>query len=703
MAFQNTANLNEIVIAYAGTDPSDITGDWLANAGLATGAGSDQLVQASGYYLAVKAANPDATITLTGHSLGGGLAALVGVFFDVEAHTFDQAPFARSAQDSALFPSSVAQDLRDDLAAQVDQNGNPVYSPEDLAALDQYLALRDANGGIPNASRVTNIRVDGEFVQGFPLDQFSTIGSTRVIPHGPYSDPSIDMHSAALLTAFLQSEATSPEQRLNQVSTIHTDLLPMLFDNDLYASDSKTRTPNFLDRLVRHEAGGTLPSDGAMIQDTDMVTRFNADLWTLAPAGGMTLSDGDPADAGQNNVNQSLIAFAMQKYYEEPTTGTDPLSPLFTALTGAAGSNGVRFDMADVSPQFAQAVAAGQKLDLQQAKGYALYFQQYLTQGDGLDPATEFFTDAERSYIVSFLPHMRDWYVQAGADGMTATDTLNRGAFMLGGTGLDTYDWHTGDGNDRIIDADRQGVIVIHDGMKDLFGAGAFIRQGTSEVWETLAADGSALTFTHNSSWKLRMAGGAEITLDDNWQEGDFGIRRVEIPTQPPATDFTLQGDLKPLDTNPVAAGVQEGYDTLDNLKVGDEADPDREDTLYDSTGNDLIQGHGGDDTLNAWRGGADLLEGGAGSDVIKGEGDLLYADTQAPIAATLVQGETQPGTGERGDWLSAGADADTLIGAAGNDLLLGGEGEDLLIGGADRFGGDAGEAANDAGWRLWA
>ena len=154
-AFGNAPTLaasTEIVIAYAGTDPSDITGDWLANAGLATGAGSDQLVQASRFYLDIQggtSSSSSSTITLTGHSLGGGLAALVGVFFDVEAHTFDQAPFARSAQDSALFPSSVAQDLRDDLTAQVDQNGNPVYSPEDLAALDQYLALRDANGGIP--------------------------------------------------------------------------------------------------------------------------------------------------------------------------------------------------------------------------------------------------------------------------------------------------------------------------------------------------------------------------------------------------------------------------------------------------------------------------------------------------------------------------------------------------------------------------
>ena len=32
---------------------------------------------------------------------------------------------------------------------------------------------------------------------------------------------------------------------------------------------------------------------------------------------------------------------------------------------------------------------------------------------------------------------MRDWYVQAGTGGMSATDTQNRGAFMLGGTGAD--------------------------------------------------------------------------------------------------------------------------------------------------------------------------------------------------------------------------------------------------------------------------
>ena len=79
VAFQNTANLNEIVIAYAGTDPSDITGDWLANAGLATGAGSDQLVQASRFYLDIQGGTSSSTTsTLTGHSRGGHTGQATG-------------------------------------------------------------------------------------------------------------------------------------------------------------------------------------------------------------------------------------------------------------------------------------------------------------------------------------------------------------------------------------------------------------------------------------------------------------------------------------------------------------------------------------------------------------------------------------------------------------------------------------------------
>lgn len=77
---------SEIVISYAGTYDKDFTGDQLANAGLATGLGSAQLLQAVEYYLQVKAANPGppaSTITLTGHSLGG---ARTGAANDTSYH-----------------------------------------------------------------------------------------------------------------------------------------------------------------------------------------------------------------------------------------------------------------------------------------------------------------------------------------------------------------------------------------------------------------------------------------------------------------------------------------------------------------------------------------------------------------------------------------------------------------------------------------
>src|SRR3990167_9139294 len=72
-------NGTEIVISYAGTYDVPLNPftnpDLQADIGLATGAGSQQLLQAAEYYLTVQRQNPGATITLTGHSLGGGLAS----------------------------------------------------------------------------------------------------------------------------------------------------------------------------------------------------------------------------------------------------------------------------------------------------------------------------------------------------------------------------------------------------------------------------------------------------------------------------------------------------------------------------------------------------------------------------------------------------------------------------------------------------
>lgn len=111
VAFQRTTNPNEIVISFAGTEPLRIA-DWSSgNVPLALGFVSDQFRRAVDYYLQVRRDNPNANIIFTGHSLGGGIAALMGVFFGKQAITFNQAPFANTARQGFFGTASGALDV----------------------------------------------------------------------------------------------------------------------------------------------------------------------------------------------------------------------------------------------------------------------------------------------------------------------------------------------------------------------------------------------------------------------------------------------------------------------------------------------------------------------------------------------------------------------------------------------------------------
>ncbi|HSP31874.1 MAG TPA: hypothetical protein VLO13_07700, partial [Halomonas sp.] len=94
---------SEIVISYTGTNGElEGTLDHLvANGPAGTGTFSPQVLAAINFYLQVRDANPGAIISFTGHSLGGGLAALMAVYFGKEATTFAPAPFEASARNVA--------------------------------------------------------------------------------------------------------------------------------------------------------------------------------------------------------------------------------------------------------------------------------------------------------------------------------------------------------------------------------------------------------------------------------------------------------------------------------------------------------------------------------------------------------------------------------------------------------------------------
>jgi Ca2+-binding RTX toxin-like protein len=109
---------NEIVIAYGGTTDENYL-DWIrgnlpAGTGLSTGvAVATQVLQAAELCMKVLTDPQFAgkSITFTGHSLGGGLASLMAVYFNKPAIVFDEAFFLKSA-DSAAVVNSLRTELQ---------------------------------------------------------------------------------------------------------------------------------------------------------------------------------------------------------------------------------------------------------------------------------------------------------------------------------------------------------------------------------------------------------------------------------------------------------------------------------------------------------------------------------------------------------------------------------------------------------------
>jgi pimeloyl-ACP methyl ester carboxylesterase len=78
----------EYVIAFRGWDELDADDINDIFGGAYSGDPFEQMAQAQALYDEVRAANPTASITLTGHSLGGGLAAAIAVRNNETAETF---------------------------------------------------------------------------------------------------------------------------------------------------------------------------------------------------------------------------------------------------------------------------------------------------------------------------------------------------------------------------------------------------------------------------------------------------------------------------------------------------------------------------------------------------------------------------------------------------------------------------------------
>jgi VCBS repeat-containing protein len=261
----------EIVVAYTGTNGGM---DWVSNIGSGAGIGSPQATAAALVYLRARDLyGPN--ITFTGHSLGGGLASIVSVWFDRPATVFDHAPFELSARNPLL-----VQATKVSLAAM----------GYDLGAFLEY------NEILNFATRELNVQ--GHFLEGEVLQYLRAAIPTIAASQTPLSVggsglSTVQLHSMALYTAAKMVPS------FTQATFASQQILPLVMDANFYGYDTRTTAErNFLIDLVRDEQSGN-----------GKLTHFAADMKKL----GTNI-------AGLNAAAQdALIAQGIEWYYWQPT------------------------------------------------------------------------------------------------------------------------------------------------------------------------------------------------------------------------------------------------------------------------------------------------------------------------------------------------------------------------------------------------
>jgi hypothetical protein len=323
---------NEIVIAYAGT--TDEAGaeslDWI-NGNVPAAAGyslAPQVLQAALFYQEVKRLNPSASISFTGHSMGGGLAGLMAVYFDRPAYAFDPAPFANSASRVAVV---------EQLAASLRAAG---YNDSSLNAY-QAAALTAAITQLPNGelqrrqSGITSAAIAGEALSASVAQAlfFTALGATRIgsvqqidlnaqaidrfalagLPHP------VDLHSMTLLTGVLLNNDFKTALQNNP------RILARLFrgNEERFAQNNpKDDEANLTDLLVQRELRGEgtlaqLAADVGKINRTEGLSAAN--VTNAGPQADITL-----------HVQDLLIDSVLAGLYEQTRASRGQVLPFDT-------------------------------------------------------------------------------------------------------------------------------------------------------------------------------------------------------------------------------------------------------------------------------------------------------------------------------------------------------------------------------------
>ncbi|MCB1860090.1 MAG: hypothetical protein KDI63_17605, partial [Gammaproteobacteria bacterium] len=242
--------------------------------------------------------------------------------------------------------------------------------------------------------------------------------------------------------------------------------------------------------------------------------------------------------------------------------------------------------------------------------------------------------------------------------------------YLEGGGGFDRYQVTHGSGFDTVFDRDGSGLIE-YDGVaiKGGFnlGDGVFLDVDSGDRFLLDDSNGGRSTLWINGTVRV-----------EHFRQGDLGVVLAGDLLLPDEPEGLIEGtDSDDFDGNATGAGTLRGSAFLEQIHGLD--------------GNDRLRGLAGDD----W------LEGGVGNDVLDGgeDNDLLFA-TRSADWLQIVHAEPIGESSER-DWLAGGGGKDWLFGGPGADGLVGGRDNDLVWGGPgnDRIFGDSEQIPESNDW----
>jgi len=446
----------KVVVSYTGTNEAI---DWAENLNI----GNFQLRQAAQVAAQAIATYGTDKVSFTGHSLGGGLASLMAVWFDQPATVFNQRPMESFATDLQL-KTTTYFGLRSDGLENV--------------AFGSYFPSTDFAG---RESRVKHVYTEGEVLQPLRAGLAPIEGAGQVtaiqfgseqLDLGPF-DNAVALHSQALLTAGMMSDS------FRQATITVQATLPVVLDNEFYAYTAATSTQrNFLIDLIRSEQANI---------GNGKLSHFAADLHRL----GQELS-------GVNEAAQkAIVAQGVEWYYWQ---ATDYAGQEFSTRSGSV---------------LQYSTAQGDNLSGAEDRS-KLYVAPWLTEVS-LAHGTTLFPDfgtkqqwnvatAATTAVVATAREQDESQIfigRGGADTFTGgrradvifagagNDTLNGGQSndaLYGGDGTDLYQFTGLWGKDLVADTDGSGSIQI-DGQT----LGAAKGAGQLNTWVAELGPGSGV------------------------------------------------------------------------------------------------------------------------------------------------------------------------------------------------------------------